>query len=174
MTTEKQTEANRRNALRSTGPTSKEGKGTVAVNALKHGLRSRDVVLVKEDGELFGEMQLELCFQLQPEGELETFLVKRIAAGIWRLQRMLRVEAALFDEPEGFYFRKDDGLGARFRSQTRQGANAFSNLYRYEASIDRGLFRAMHELQRLQAVRRGEDVPPPVAVDVLFSAGGGR
>jgi hypothetical protein len=41
-------------------------------------------------------------------------------------------------------------------------ANAFSKLSRYETTIERSLFRALHELQRLQAARRTEgDVPPP-------------
>jgi hypothetical protein len=41
-------------------------------------------------------------------------------------------------------------------------ASAFSKLSRYETTIERSLFRALHELQRLQAARRTEgDVPPP-------------
>lgn len=50
------------------------------------------------------------------------------------------------------------------------GANAFSKLSRYEVSIERSLYRALHELQRLQAARRAEGkVSPPVAVDVEVS-----
>jgi len=41
---------------------------------------------------------------------------------------------------------------------------------RYETSIERGLYRALHELQRLQAARRGEAVAAPVAVDVCVDA----
>jgi hypothetical protein len=49
-------------------------------------------------------------------------------------------------------------------------ANAFSKLSRYEAAIERSLYKALHELQRLQAARRAEgDVLPPVAVDVDVS-----
>ncbi len=43
---------------------------------------------------------------------------------------------------------------------------AFSALSRYETTIERGLFKALHELQRLQAARTGEVVPPPIATDV--------
>ena len=39
-------------------------------------------------------------------------------------------------------------------------------LSRYEASIERGLYRALHELERLQRLRAGDAVPPPEAVDV--------
>ena len=50
------------------------------------------------------------------------------------------------------------------------GANAFSKLSRYEAAIERSLYRALHELQRLQAARRaGGGVAPPPAVDVDVS-----
>ena len=47
------------------------------------------------------------------------------------------------------------------------GANAFSKLSRYETAIERGLYRALHELQRLQAARRADGaVPSPAAIDV--------
>jgi hypothetical protein len=49
-------------------------------------------------------------------------------------------------------------------------ANAFSKLSRYEAAIERSLYKALHELQRLQAARRADgDVPPPAAIDVDVS-----
>jgi hypothetical protein len=50
------------------------------------------------------------------------------------------------------------------------GANAFSKLSRYETAIERSLYRALHELQRLQAARRaGSGVAPPMAVEVDVS-----
>jgi hypothetical protein len=39
----------------------------------------------------------------------------------------------------------------------------------YETTIERGLYRALHELQRLQATNTGQAVAPPVAVDVNIS-----
>ncbi len=49
-------------------------------------------------------------------------------------------------------------------------ANAFSKLSRYETAIWRSLYKALHELQRLQAARRTEgDVLPPIALDVDVS-----
>ncbi len=53
------------------------------------------------------------------------------------------------------------------------GANAFSKLSRYETTIERGLFRAMHELERLQTARAGQAVPAPVVVDVDVSSRAG-
>ena len=51
MTSEKKTEANRRNALKSTGPRTPEGKTAVRLNALRHGLRSEEILLPGEDEE---------------------------------------------------------------------------------------------------------------------------
>jgi hypothetical protein len=56
-------------------------------------------------------------------------------------------------------------LGASF-IQDGNGANAFSKLSRYESTIERGLFKTIHELQRVQAARKGDLVPVPIAVDV--------
>jgi len=60
-------------------------------------------------------------------------------------------------------------LGRTFIRDANE-ANAFSKLSRYEASMERSLYKALHELQRLQAARgAGGNVSPPVAVDVDVS-----
>jgi hypothetical protein len=45
MTSEKQAKANRENALKSTGPKTPEGKAAVRLNALRHGLLSKEILL---------------------------------------------------------------------------------------------------------------------------------
>jgi hypothetical protein len=60
-------------------------------------------------------------------------------------------------------------LGRTFIRDANE-ANAFSKLSRYEAGIERGLYKALHELQRLQAARVADgNAPPPVAIDVDVS-----
>jgi hypothetical protein len=60
-------------------------------------------------------------------------------------------------------------LGRTFMRDAN-GANAFSKLSRYEAAIERSIFRALHELQRLQAARQVEgSVTPPAVLDVDVS-----
>ncbi len=71
MTSQVQSEANRRNALKSTGPKSKKGKGRARLNALKHGLRAKDIVLASEDGREFDGLRQALITELGPEGSLE-------------------------------------------------------------------------------------------------------
>ena len=97
MATEKQVQANRRNALKSTGPKTQTGKAVANKNAMRHGLLARDVVIKGEDPEAFNAMQEALVLELTPEGAIEEQLVDRIAAALWRLRRLGRVEADIFE-----------------------------------------------------------------------------
>jgi hypothetical protein len=206
MTSEKQAKANRRNALKSTGPKTPDGKVAMRYNATKHSLLSREVLLPGEDEATLRELDELLREELHAVGELGNLLVDRIVAAHCRLRRLGRVEAGIFSwqlyeelaeraqqEAKNYVSTmadvyNNDIIRDRQKHQealsktqemkakqdaetTRLGrnfirdadkANAFSKLSRYETTIERSLFRALHELQRLQAARRTEgDVPPP-------------
>src|SRR5208283_4816131 len=78
-TSVKQIEANRRNALHSTGPTTPEGKQASRLNALKHGLRAKEVIIPgQEDPAEFEAMLTELCEDWAPKGRTERHLVEQI------------------------------------------------------------------------------------------------
>src|SRR5918994_3649371 len=96
MTSEKKAEANRQNALKSTGPKTPEGKDAVRLNALRHGLLSQEILLPGEDEEDLRELGERLRAELQPVGELDNLLVDRIIASYWRLRRLGRVETGIF------------------------------------------------------------------------------
>ena len=96
MVTPVRIEANRRNALKSTGPRTAAGKLTSSKNAAKHGVLSRDVVLPNEDAEEFAKLCADLRDQLSPVGLLEQIFVDKIAVSAWRLGRIHRVEAGVF------------------------------------------------------------------------------
>ena len=66
MTSEKQAEANRCNALNSTGPKTPEGKAAVSHNALRHGLLSRDILLPGEDEATLRELGEHLWTSCSP------------------------------------------------------------------------------------------------------------
>jgi hypothetical protein len=170
MTSDKQIEANRRNARKSTGPRTPEGKDRASNNAVKHGLLSQDVLIPGEDGTALWELSERLREELEPVGELEDLLVDRIVAAHWRLRRLGRVEADIFTN----LVRASDNLGGAFLIDSH-GPNAFSKLSRYETPIEKGLYKALHELQRLQAARRAESsVPPPAALDIDVSGVSGE
>ena len=170
MTSDRKAEANRRNALKSTGPKTPEGKAAVRLNALKHGLLSREVLLSGEDEDALRELAESLRAELQPIGELENVLVDRITSLLWRLRRLGRVEAGIFAWELNELMRGPDTstLGLVF-IRDANGANAFSKLSRYETTMERGLYKALHEVQRLQTARAAGSVPPPLAVDIDVS-----
>lgn len=297
MASQKQIEANRQNALKSTGPTTEEGKAVVRLNALRHGVTAEAAVIPflesPEDWEAHRQGVLE---SLTPVGYLETILAERVAMLLWRLGRANRYEreiAAIKQEdlkedlfkydaensPDHFQDRmeaardmvkllkrlprmsdktalsKDDALDIleaasscieeevdldnlglpgmpddvdleEFEGWTvvllrkalaviaKEGGKSFNDLLhstkftfmvaeakaklkleqattklerarrkhllpdlekleklsRYEAHLERSLYKSMHEIERLQAVRAGQSVPPPIAVDVTVDA----
>lgn len=97
MTTEKSIAANRRNAKLSTGPITQEGKNAVRQNAVKHGLLSASALLPTEDAAFFAAFSEAIRDDLEPVGEVESFLVERIASCAWRLRRAGILEAGILE-----------------------------------------------------------------------------
>jgi hypothetical protein len=89
-------EANRRNAMFSTGPKTPEGKSVVKWNALKHGLLCKEIVVKAGDGKEnkseFHNLLSRLWEDIKPVGVLEEILVEKIAVCYWRLRRLFRCE----------------------------------------------------------------------------------
>lgn len=92
-TSVKQSEANRRNALHSTGPTTPEGKQASRFNALRHGLRAKEIIIPgQEDPAEFEAILRELYEDWEPEGHTELHMVEQIGLAEWRLRRVHRAE----------------------------------------------------------------------------------
>jgi hypothetical protein len=85
--------ANRANALKSTGPKTHEGKATSKMNAVKHGILSREVLVSGEDHQELTALQEWFQEDLQPVGPMEVMLVGQIVATHWRLRRVLAAES---------------------------------------------------------------------------------
>ena len=180
-TSQKQIEANRRNALQSTGPTTSEGKRAVRHNAIKHGLLAQEVVI--ESGELkesraeFDEFLSGLHEDLEPVGMLEEMLVEKIAVEWWRLRRVLRSEAgevcAGVERSANFVGQTNltpsKSIAEREAEQIGRSlppSDASNKILRYGTTLNRELYRALNELERLQRRRRGDIVPPPIHVEI--------
>jgi len=159
-------EANRLNTLKSTGPKTAKGKSVVARNAVKHGLLSREVLLPDENRSTFRSFAVSLCEELQPEGALEIMLADRIISAAWRLRRIQIIETDLCELDQGRY----QSAGTRF-IQDCFGSQAFVKLARYETTIERSLYRALRELERLQAKRASENRATPIDVSAYLPPG---
>jgi hypothetical protein len=297
MASKKQIEANRRNAQKSTGPTTEEGKAMVRLNALRHGITAESAVIPyveqAEDWEAHREGVIE---SLVPVGHLETVLAERVAMLLWRLGRANRYEREVVAvgqekiEEKHFEYDKEYGsvdilckvvkqhqrlqrlidrlptmksesavlaedayylvdevgnkaqkvnleefslpgipddipledfkcwtvglvrgaveaiaeaegkpveellqsarfsflveevkakrlleqaeleIGRKRRTRLLPEPQVLNNLTRYESHLERSLYKTMHEIERLQAVRAGRPMPPPMAVDVTVDA----
>ena len=104
-TSPRKADANRRNASRSTGPRTAQGKSWSRLNALKHGILASQAVIATIEGRaerrLFEATVEGLAQDFQPVGTYEQLLVQEIAACFWRKRRLLMFEnRAAFDAIE--------------------------------------------------------------------------
>ena len=134
--------ANRKNAMRSTGPQTAEGKQRSSQNAYKHGFYSDRLFpteeLIARDWEGYKRVLAAYRSQYAPVGALENECVERIAAYSLRLARLLGHEQKVLDCGKPFEFRSMD------------------RIVRYESNISRLLEKAINQLERLQATRKAE------------------
>ena len=79
-------EANRRNARKSTGPKSIEGKEKSRRNGWKHGMAAV-VVVPEEETAAFDAARAEWVAQIRPENVAEESLVEQMAAADVRMRR---------------------------------------------------------------------------------------
>jgi hypothetical protein len=94
-TSVKQIEANRRNALKSTGPTSEAGKERSRRNAMRHGLTAETVVEPLEVPEEYKAFEMSITSEFDAQTAVERELVLRLASVLWRLRRSTAIETAL-------------------------------------------------------------------------------
>src|ERR1700693_787340 len=96
MTSWRQVQANRLNALKSTGPRTEEGKRISRRNALRHGLTAETVIDGLEDGEDYRGFEAAIVADYDAETAVERELVLRLASLLWRLRRIFAIETDLF------------------------------------------------------------------------------
>lgn len=101
MISQKKLEANRRNALKSTGPKTDEGKAVAAQNSLKHGLTARRCpILPGEDENAFCQFRDALVADLKPRGVMQREIVDDIVQIRWKLRRLANVEAVMMERQQ--------------------------------------------------------------------------
>jgi hypothetical protein len=149
-----------------TGPKTPEGKAVSAKNATRHGLLSRELLQRDERASHLRGLTQRLMVELQPVGELELLLVERVVSCMWRLRRALRVEVEVLEYGRSDFQGEDEGLALAWMRKR----DTLASLNRYEVTLERAMYRALHELERQQARRRGEAVSVPAVLDVSLSS----
>src|SRR5262249_30906465 len=173
--------AKQQNAQRSTGP---RDTTSTRYNAAKHGLLAKGVVTELDKPEDLATLVERLTCEHQPFGILEHKCVDQIAICTLRLGRASLLEAEAFTaqlnppktihhpgtltklDPETFGTIEvlDPGLRARISNDAIDQINR--TVLRYETANENKLIRWWNLLERLQALRRGDKIPAPAAVDL--------
>jgi hypothetical protein len=97
MTSFRRFEANRRNALRSTGPKTDDGKRRSRLNEVRHGLTAETVVGSLEDAEDYKAFEATIISDYCAETAVARELVLRLASLLWRLRRATAIETDLLE-----------------------------------------------------------------------------
>jgi hypothetical protein len=97
MTSFRQIRANRRNACKSTGPITEEGKQHSRRNAVRHGLTAETVIGALEDAEDYKAFEAAIIADYDVQSAVERELVLRLASLLWRLRRATTMETGLFE-----------------------------------------------------------------------------
>jgi hypothetical protein len=166
-------EANRRNAQKSTGPRTEEGKARASQNAVTHGLSafgtnplSSGCFLHTEDETRFGNLLGEYLATYQPRHRDEYDLLTEAVYAKWRQQRIWLAETA---QLEIAIARNEANLqselpaadeGAHLANAVAHSENTMRLYLRYGAQLHRQYLRCLKELRDLQDARRREPDPP--------------
>ena len=144
MSTAAQIRANKLNAHRSTGPVSEAGKKASSRNRATHGLCRNDntsfYLLEDEDSEEFRALRARLVEEYKPETETERILVRRLADHEWLRTRALRLQQTCL-----------------FVDQHVLATEQFGLYMRYQTTHERAFYKALAELQKLQAAKNAKD-----------------
>jgi len=125
---------------RQTGPRTPEGKARSSLNALKHGLTSRHLVVREDEREAFEELRADYLRDVGPQGVIESDLFNLLLHAAWNLRRLRRLEAEL--SPEGADPLTDPNLERQL-----------DRLARYQARAENLYFRTLKQLRELQTDR---------------------
>jgi hypothetical protein len=156
QSTPKQAAASRANAQKSTGPRSTAGKAASRFNALKHGIYAVHQIMFDETPEDLAELSAEYHELCNPADSKQRFHVDAMVHNEWRLRRIRRVEAGLWDRARDLFIVKNIEVTSTCTSADAFATDSgtFERLQRVANACERAYHRASHELERLQEVAR--------------------
>jgi len=164
--------ANRRNAQKSTGPRTTEGKAAISKNAVKHGLLTRHDVITTETQAEFDLYRNQMLAELTPTTPMESILADRIVSLSWRLKRTARIQNQTIDALNASNtsspisrltqsltnrpaLSPDLPLG-RLAIKDFSNARVLERLLMYERRLENSLYKTILELQRLTLIKQSQ------------------
>jgi hypothetical protein len=180
MSTEKQINANRKNAQKSTGPKTDEGKAAVSQNAVKHGLFAESVIKGENEAD-YEAFHDEMLAELAPAGAVESAMAERVVSLWWRLKRAERMQNQAIDEMIEHQIDNPLSKSIRMMNLHAKGVKmgdprylinhlqlgriatydwsnqkVLDRMMLYERRIENSVVKLMKELKRFQVIRRIE------------------
>jgi hypothetical protein len=152
--------ANRLNAEKSHGPTSPQGRACSSMNALRHGLTARVVVLPSEDMDAYNAFSKEIVDSLDPQTPVERQFAQTVADNQWRINRIRSIEDGMLGmghfEPAGDFDCPTPEIHSAMTAARafRDDSKSFVNLSIYEQRLHRSMKESLRQLRELQSERR--------------------
>ena len=196
----KQIKANRKNAQKSSGPKTEQGKTIATRNAVKHGLYSRNILIdaprLKEDPAEFETLLDQLYSELEPKTLFQEHLVRKIALCLWRSRRAVIAETAeindrIRDIDSSWETKRligrlldcnvDDDESPEDRekifaneAERRSLPSNSRDIMHYEMRLDRQMFRAYRLLELLQLRDRLNEISDEHVSNTVSTIGSGQ
>src|ERR1700694_1783168 len=162
MTSFRQIDANRRNARKSTGPTTEEGKQRSRCNAVRHGLTAETVIGALEDAEDYKAFEAAVIADYDAQSAVERRLVLRLASLLWRLRRATTMETGLFDIQANYLCE----FGRALHTQTKSQEIICARVAKVD-SVDADCGQAGHAIKKgIEARRTAGQRPIDPATDL--------
>jgi hypothetical protein len=168
-------EAARLNGAKSRGPITPEGKAVSSMNALRHGMCAKSLVLTNEDEAKFQLMRDGYLAHFQPFDEVELDLLEEIISARWRQRRIWGLETALLDLQMDKQAKEIEAQFKRIDETTRTAvaymalsdtSKCLIQTTRHEAMYSRQYRTAMKTLIQIQKDRKQSELqnePKPTA-----------
>ena len=141
-------------------PTSPKSRARSSMNALRHGLTARVVVLPSEDMDAYHAFSKEIVDCLDPQTPVERQFAQTVADNQWRINRIRSIEDGMLGmghfEQAGDFDADNSEIHAAMTAARafREDSKAFVNLSIYEQRLHRSMNEAHRQLKELQAERR--------------------
>jgi hypothetical protein len=162
-TSQKQIDANRKNAQKSTGPKTEEGKIRSSMNGFKSHITGLTTIMADEDSAAREEFVAAYTAEWAPQGAIERQLARTLALDNWRLNRIKTVEENIFAYdlvmPKKIFTHErieaENALGHAWTYIHR--SREFDRISLYESRLNRIIAKNTELLQKRQAARKAEE-----------------
>jgi hypothetical protein len=137
-----------------------EGKARSSMNALRHGLTARVVVLPSEDMDAYQAFSKEIADSLDAQTPVERQFAQTVADNQWRINRIRSIEDGMlgmghFESAGDFDCPSPEIHSAMTAARAfRDDSKSFVNLSIYEQRLHRSMKESLRQLRELQTERR--------------------